>query len=524
LKPLEKDAKRKPALFLRDATGLRKNISLTQSILINLGYLTTGSLLGIIGLYTVLSPSLAGVNLALDGLLAFLMVVPEIFVYYYLIARMPRTGGDYIWVSRSLNGFVGGAGALALIILPFLPYLALITIETVFSIGSVGVSLGNLNFLNLAVPASNLTGSISQMAVGGVILGVLILINVLSPKLAFRFMAIVTAIVIPVTIISILVLFYGGTAGINNYLGSLGNPNLTMSAVAAGYPGTPSSTFTTIVNYFQFVPVFILISFTYMNMTASVASEIQYKKNRISWNIPISVGIGVALFIVALATMYYVGGIAFVNGALTNPTLIYTYGFNFYTLTMGTTTNSALIIIVGLGWIIWNVLALLGGIITVSRYFLAQAFDRVLPERFAYVSSTGSPVVAHLVDFVITMSLVVIATLFYSTLVGLYGSTISGMVWFAIIGVAATVYGLRKEKNSRVRNILIPAGILMTIVFLFIVYEMLVFPSVWGLTALSESYSIAALIVGIVVYLAARQRLAKKGLQIDATFKEIPPE
>lgn len=516
--------KNKPALFVRDATGLRKNISVTQSVLINLGYLTTGSLLGIMGLYTVLSPSLAGVNLALDGFLAFLLVVPELLVYYYMIARMPRTGGDYIWVSRSLNGFVGGAGALALIVLPFLPYLALITIETVFSIGSVGVSLGHLNFLTLAVPATSVTASLWQILVGGIIFVVLILMNLLSPKLAFRFMAVVTAIVIPITIITISVLLSGGTSGINNYLGSLGNPNLTISAIRATYPGAPSNSFTTLVNYFDFVPVFIIISFTYMNMTACVASEIQYKKNRISWNIPISVGIGVGMLLAALAAMYYVGGIAFVNGAFTNPTLIYTYGFNFYTLTMGTTTNTALISIVGLGWVIWNVLALLGGIITFSRYVLAQSFDRVLPERFSYVSSRGSPAVAHIVDLIITMSLVVIATLFYSTLVGLYGSTISTMVWFAIIGIAATAYGFRREKNSRVRGILIPAGILMTIVFLFIVYEMIAFPNVWGLTTLSVSYSLATLVVGIVVYLAARGRLARKGINIEATFKEIPPE
>ena len=150
-----------------------------------------------------------------------------------------------------------------------------------------------------------------------------------------------------------------------------------------------------------------------------------------------------------LAVMYYVGGFGFTNAALSNPTLVYNASFNFWTLAMGVTQLTALKVLIGLGWILWEVAILAFGIITISRYLLAQSFDRFLPSKLGYVSErSGSPVFAHLFDLVVTVVLIGLAAFVYGTLSSLYGAVLASMFYFLFVGVAAAVFGLRKEKGQ----------------------------------------------------------------------------
>jgi amino acid transporter len=92
---------------------------------------------------------------------------------------------------------------------------------------------------------------------------------------------------------------------------------------------------------------------------------------------------------------------------LSNSNLVYDNSFNFWTLAMGVTQFTALKFFIGAGWILWEVAILAFGIITISRYLLAQSLDRFLPSRFAYVSEKwNSPVFAHLFDLVVTVALI----------------------------------------------------------------------------------------------------------------------
>ena len=141
--------------------------------------------------------------------------------------------------------------------------------------------------------------------------------------------------------------------------------------------------------------------------------------------------------------MYYVGGFAFTTAALSNPNLVNNYAFNFWTLAMGVSGNYLVELVIGLGWILFTIAVLAFGIITISRYLLAQAFDRFLPDRLAYVSPRyGSPVVAHVIDLVITIVLIGLASFLYGELSSLYGVLVAAMIYFAFVGLAAIIYSL----------------------------------------------------------------------------------
>src|SRR5437899_10183303 len=88
-------------------------------------------------------------------------------------------------------------------------------------------------------------------------------------------------------------------------------------------------------------------------------------------------------------------------------------------------------------------------VIIFSRYLLAQSMDRFLPSKLAYVSPRfGSPVVAHLVDLVITLALIGITAYFFENISGIFGAIIASMIYFVFIGLAATKHALQKEKGT----------------------------------------------------------------------------
>jgi len=222
--------------------------------------------------------------------------------------------------------------------------------------------------------------------------------------------------------------------------------------------------------------------------------------------------------------MYYVGGFEFTNAALANPTLVFNYGFNFWTLAMGVANNMALSWALGIVWIVWNIAVLLVTIMAFARYVLTLSFDRFLPSKLAYVSPRyGSPVVAHLIDLIVAIVLTGAAAFYYGPLSALASGGIAPMIFFAFVAVSAILYGMKHEKGA-VRATLVIAGILSAIVFTYVSYEFLALPSIYGGNLLSYSFIVASFIAGIVIYQLSKHYLKEKGIDLSLVYKEIPPE
>ena len=150
------------------------------------------------------------------------------------------------------------------------------------------------------------------------------------------------------------------------------------------------------------------------------------------------------------------------------------------------------------------------GIITISRYLLAQSFDRFLPERLAYVSPRfASPVAAHILDLVVTVALIGLASFLYGTISSLYGAVVAAMIYFAFVGLAAVVYAVRHEKDGK-RLILGVAGVLQVLVFGYLTYEFFAYHQVWGGNPLAYGYIIATLVAGALDLLRLKKAALEK--------------
>jgi amino acid transporter len=519
---------KQPTVFVRESTGLVKRVSMLDAISLNISNMSAGAALGIIG-FTMIAVNVNGVNLAIGSIIAFLISIPQIIVYTMMTSRVSRTGGDYVWVTRVFGGFFGSALSFMGYTLETLAYLALITLSAVFAIGSVGLFFGNSGFLGLALPGY-LPGSAPayQFILGAAIFAILIAINIFRPKAGYKLVSVLTVFGIITLILAIITLLAYGHQGVVNYMNSLGNANLTYDKVASSYHG-PSFDFN---NTIFMLPFFAIFVYPWLNAAPAVASEIKGKTS-IKWNVPISALVVFALVTSAFATMYYVGGLPFVNAALSNPTLVFDYSFNFWTLAMGVTNLTALQILIGLGWIVWNLSILAYGIIVFSRYVFAQAFDRFLPTRLAYISPKyGSPINAHAMDLIITIFLVGAAAFLYGSLQSLFAAVIASMIYFFFIGLSAFIYGARYEKGRAAFTLMI-SGLAMSIVFLFLISQFLENPTVWGSSAsffgipgyiFAYGYAAASFIAGVIIYWASRRYHKARGINIDLAYKEIPPD
>ncbi len=524
------------SVFVRESTGLVKNVSMFDAIALNVSNMSAGAALATIGFTMVALPSsVSGVNLVGASLIAFILSIPEIVVYTMMTRRVSRTGGDYIWVSRTYGGLFGSALSFMGYTVETMAYLALIALSAIFAIGSVGLFFypSSSFSLGLALPG-DLAGSTPyvQLVVGALIFAVLIGINIFKPKYGYRLVSVLALVGVVAMVVGILALVSAGQTGVANYMNGLssavGDSSINYTSVASSYTG---STFNWAGSLFL-LPFFAIFVYPWLNAGPAVASEIKGTRG-IKWNVPIASFLVMILVTTAFGAMYYAGGFQFVTAALSNPTLVYDYSFNFWTLAMGAVNNTYVAWFLGIGWVLWTLAVLAYGIIVTSRYIFAQAFDRFLPERLATISPRyGSPVVTLLLELVVTVGLVAAGAVLYGGFQSLYAAVIASMIYFFFVGIAAVIHAFRNEKGTS-KGILSLSGGLMAVVFAFIVYQFLTNPTIWGTSATALGmpgydfayiYVIVSFVLGIVIYLTSKSYHKSKGINIDLAYKEIPPD
>src|SRR4051794_33645938 len=94
-----------PEVFARKATGLRREASARDVFIYN----TNNQNIGIGVTFVILLVALfyAGASLVTATILGGLLALPMACVYAYFASAMPRSGGNYVYISRTLHPYLG---------------------------------------------------------------------------------------------------------------------------------------------------------------------------------------------------------------------------------------------------------------------------------------------------------------------------------------------------------------------------------------------------------------------------------
>ncbi len=529
--------------FEREATGLVRELSTWDVALFNfaiLGFLFE--------LYFVVSLApLIGGNVYLAFLITAALSILLIYTYYAFHVAMPRSGGDYVFVSRSLLpslGFIGNASY----ILTLLIYNGItgVTIQT------TGLSVGFL-LIGVLTHSTALTGAATWLltTTGILVLGTLEIVllaipTILGKRFYFRIQNVVYVLVFiaVLTMIGLLVSASHATfvSDFNAFSASQGyGPNYyqTVFTTAQGLGWTNPSQ-TSLHATILLFPVFSLYGFNFIASTY-LGGEIRRPARNSLYGMFGAMFAAMALTAIFFAALYRTVGEPFVSATdwliLYQPSAFPVLPYaNFLSLML--TNNSVIIGFVAMMGVLQMCIYIPGFYYMGARSMLAWSFDGVLPRSLSNVSPRfHTPVNAIIVLVVLSeLSLILLNIPYTEARIYLFSTVLT---WYAcvtplfLVGVAAIVFPYRLKKihdaspaNYRIAGIPVIAltgigtiGFAVTVVYLELTN------SVYGAnTPLAIEAVVAFIVIFAAIYFIAKYWRKAQGRPLDMAFKEIPPE
>jgi len=299
---------------------------------------------------------MAGPAVILSYLVAGLLLVPPLLSKIELGTAMPRSGGEYYFLDRSLGPMVGTIGGIGI-------WLAVL-LKVSFALVGMGA------YIQLFFPEGTSDSVYTFIALGLVVFfGGL---NILGAKKTTSFQ-----IVLVVCLLLILSWFlFRGSISIQpanfDHFFEKGTGNIFS---AAGL---------------------VFISYVGVSKVISVAGEIKNPERNLPLGLFLAIGTAMTVYIVGLAVMIGVSGtegLSTVNGAM-NLTPVSTVAATFTGSSLGAYVMAIAAIIAFLS--VAN-----AGILSASRYPLAMSRDHLLPQSLRKVDGKGTPIIGIIASAVL---------------------------------------------------------------------------------------------------------------------------
>ncbi len=530
-------AETKSKVFVREATGLVRQLSTRDVLMFNL--LNMGLIWPFLYIFFA-GATYQGVYTPITVLVALPLNLIIATLYYYLSTAFPRTGGDYIYNSRIIHPAIGFMtnfaftafflGALGFVF----PWFTLYGLNTLFV--NLSVVTGNSGWLALA---SQVTTKNSILIGDLILMGSVIIATVAGLRATFRYqwgtfvIVLLGAVVFAAAFLSSSPDAFKANFNANsgaNYDSIIGAANGAGFITGFTFMGTLFGSFFSFLNYLGY------------SFSTYLGGEVKQSQKAQFYAIIVGTLIFAGVTFVMFALPWFVAGGSFINAA----SLLSGSGNAAYTLpspplasflVVFANSNPIVAILVPLGLIAAVFGASETVIIASVRNVFAWAFDGVIPTKFSEVNEKrGSP--NYAVALVIGITLIyVLTTLYVSNILTVLAYSTSGIyIAISITGLAGILLPYRRKDlfaqapPSVKRMIggvpvisLLGVGTLLTGAFV-------------GITAASPAYtgspinpvyiSVIGLtfLVGLLVYVVSYYYHKSKGLDITLRFKEIPPE
>lgn len=523
----------RPGSFSRQATGLVRQASLWDVLIFNVNMQNVA--IGVVFTLLLIPALYPGANIYLSILLAFIISLPVSYVYAQLSAVFPRSGGDYVYVSRIVHPAIGFMSNFSY------------CVWGVFYIGVSGVFLGVYGIAPLLRVLGAYTGNQSLADAGNwfgqptgnfvMAVGLLVLFVIIfalgGMRLYFRIQLVNFVIaMLGLAAIALYALFASRDATLANIgqeLRSIGGKSLSPLASGAG-ASSFSLKETLYASIWPWLAFNSAIYSTYMGGEVKRAA-----RNQVYGIMGSLVWAAFWTLIVTWAMLHLFGRTFFANLGNADPTQ---FGLSttptFAELTALGVGSTLFALFIMIGFLLWTYVWIAPYTVLVTRSLLAWSLDKLGPSKLAEVDRRAhSPVNALLVILVLG----IITSAFYafgqlSVLTGTVGITASMIV----VALAGILLPYRKPEVWRASPIHGRTLGLPTITLAGIISLPLLALIEWALLADVNSgtsvqgspgiltFVLTLFVIGLPIYYIVRALQRRRGVNVDLAYKEIPPE
>jgi amino acid transporter len=530
-------------LFLRKATGLVRDISVTDAFLFNAVGMNVG--LGALFMLQQAPAFFPNGNMVIAAIIGTLLMAFSIqWVYSEFASAMPRSGGDYVFTSRAIHPFVGwilgwnqaiwliffwiGFNAWALCQFSLPPFLAILAQTTgITAFADLGTTV--------ATPAGTfVVGSVVNVAFAYLVL----------TRRYWGWQRITIVFAFAAVLIPALLAIISGPSGMKSawdgFVASQGSgikyDEIVPKATELGYPG-PGTGFDLGATLLMLPWVFFVVGFGVG--PAQISGEIKRAGRSMWYALFGSIlfnGFALAL-IVWLVTSglgaQWVSSLGFL--ATNHPDELggVPAGINALGSLLG--GNIVISLIIFLGFVAWSLNGTPASELQATRYMLAASLDRMVPSALGEVDEkTHSPrnaiILCTLAGELSILALIAIPQ------ASLLGALLAQIIAYIIVGIAGIVFPYRMKdvwQSSSGRTLFgVPsialAGVAAVIVlggqlFLFVTNNDI--NSFFGVTRdISLMVAGVVIISGVVWYIAAWYYNRGRGIDTNLVYRAIPPD
>jgi len=518
-------------LFVREATGLVRELSSFDVFVWSIIYfpwLTSWA-----GIFWVTPSYYQNVNYYAGLALWAVIAVVIVLLYWQITVVMPRSGGDYVFISRSIAGPLG-------FIASFLFFVAVLTsagsnsywafAESGTQLSFAGQVLANPNVANLGsfITPWTTTSPLTLFA-AGVVIQTVGAVAIIFGSRVFR--TIVYSFFVYgflVMLISVLI-FLSHTpadfaAAYARYFPG-GVEKVFSDAAAKGYvPGA------TLANLGAIVPL-LFVSIGPYPVMQTVAGEIKNPRRALLYGLVLAELVSIFVWFGLTFLFDHLVGISFLEawtvtvggGSSTVPTVFVTL-LNPNSLLLWVIVVGLFIGNIGWGWL---------GIVFISRLFMSWAFDRTTPTALAKVSDRyHTPHVA--IALAAACSIIPMYLYFFVTFLTtqVNGVFLFAVVWF-LTAISAILLPFRRKTifeasswkpklaNVPVLSIL---GVLGAVLFAFLAYNSVTNPAIGPFSYPAQVTILVVMIIPILLYTLAYYYNRSRGLDLSMVMAQLPPE
>jgi APA family basic amino acid/polyamine antiporter len=529
-------------LFARNATGLVRGVSQRSSLVINFipGHPTQALAAGFFFIFALFP----GGNYLVGLALTIPLVLAIAYSFGLLTAMIPRSGGDYMIVSRVIHPVMGLVSSFCMTLAGLLSNAFFAVAFVTLGLGPGLVSLGLIERSQALINAGTTiqANDYWKFGIGAAMIALSAVFLVGGWRWSLRIQNtlfwVVTGGLILATITALFTSHASFVSSFNSFLrpythNANSYQEVLNRAAKAGVNLHPSFSVANSIPIVGFFATFSIYSYwsTFVAGELREASSVKTARNMAL------AGVTCIVVVAAFAAVYFhTFGTSFMiaaNGGGMPPQV--STAPTYFFLMSGAVGNLLFAILVIFSYIFFWPLICYISLLQPTRMMFAYAFDGILPEKVTSINKSGAPWIAILISWVLSAATLLWGLNNASFFQIITYATLIQLIAMGLVSVCGIIVPWRRPELYRASTsqrtflgvpVVTIAGVggVITAVFVWVLFFH--YSSQFGFSDPGKFFGFTGVTIGLAVvyYLLARFVRAREGVNIDLAYAEIPPE